>query len=67
MLANGTLEIRIAIPKKTFVGRGNGIFHEKLLIMEDNDGCFVDATGKSLKIFPIIWSRLSKEPTDRLL
>jgi hypothetical protein len=47
MLANGTLEIRVAIPKKTFVGRGNGIFHEKLLIMEDNDGCFVEATGSA--------------------
>ena len=47
MLVNGTLEIKVAIPKKTFLGLGNGIFHEKLLIFRDEDECMVAASGSA--------------------
>ncbi|RLG92242.1 hypothetical protein DRO37_09435, partial [Candidatus Bathyarchaeota archaeon] len=47
MLVNGTLEIKVAIPKKTFLGLGNGIFHEKLLIFRDEDECIVAASGSA--------------------
>ncbi|MEM3449077.1 MAG: SNF2-related protein [Thermoproteota archaeon] len=47
MLVNGTLEVRVALPKKTFLGLGNGIFHEKLLIFRDRDGCVVAAAGSA--------------------
>ncbi len=47
MLASGTLEIRVAIPRKTFLGRGNGIFHQKELLFTDGDGCTVAATGSA--------------------
>jgi len=47
MLANGTLEIKVALPKRTFLGLGNGIFHEKLMIFRDFDGCIVAATGSA--------------------
>lgn len=47
MLANGTLEIKVAVPKKTFMGLGNGIFHEKLMIFVDSDGCKVGAGGSA--------------------
>jgi hypothetical protein len=47
MIANGTLEIRVAIPKRTFHGRGNGIFHEKSILMKDADGCAVQAAGSA--------------------
>jgi hypothetical protein len=45
MLANNTLEIRVALPKRTFSGLGNGIFHEKRLLIKDEDGCIVQAAG----------------------
>ncbi len=47
MLANGTLEIRVAIPKRTYLGLGNGIFHEKVLLFDDKDGCRVAAAGSA--------------------
>lgn len=47
MLVNGTLEIRVAIPKKTFLGLGSGIFHEKVLIFNDTDGHYVAAAGSA--------------------
>jgi len=47
MLANGTLEIKVALPKKTFLGLGNGIFHEKLMIFTDSDGCIIAAVGSA--------------------
>ena len=47
MLVNNRLEIRVAIPKKTYHGRGNGIFHDKMLIFEDTDGCTVTAVGSA--------------------
>jgi superfamily II DNA or RNA helicase len=47
MLANGTLEIKVALPKRTFLGLGNGIFHEKLMIFRDFDGCIVAAAGSA--------------------
>lgn len=47
MLANGTLEIKVAMPKRTFLGLGNGIFHEKLMIFKDDDGCIVAAAGSA--------------------
>ena len=47
MLANGMLEIKVALPKKTFLGLGNGIFHEKLMIFQDFDGCIIAAAGSA--------------------
>ena len=47
MLATKTLEIKVAIPKKTYYDMGNGIFHEKLIMMEDNDGCSISAVGSA--------------------
>ena len=47
MLANGTLEVKVALPKKTFLGLGNGIFHEKLMIFKDFDDCVVAAAGSA--------------------
>jgi SNF2 family DNA or RNA helicase len=47
MLANGTLEVKVAIPKKTYLGLGNGIFHEKVLIFGDSDDCSIAATGSA--------------------
>jgi len=47
MLANGTLEIRVAIPKRTYLGLGNGIFHEKVLVFDDQNGCTVAAAGSA--------------------
>ena len=47
MLAAKTLEIKVAIPKKTYYDMGNGIFHEKLIMMEDNDGCSISAVGSA--------------------
>jgi len=47
MLVNNSLEIRVAIPKKTYYDGGSGIFHEKLLIMEDKEGCTISATGSA--------------------
>jgi len=47
MLANGTLEVKVALPRKTFLGLGNGIFHEKLMIFTDTDGCIIAAVGSA--------------------
>mgnify|MGYP001027721792 CR=1 FL=1 len=47
MLAEGLLEIRVAVPKRTFIGLGNGIFHEKVLLFYDGDGCIVGAAGSA--------------------
>lgn len=47
MLVNGSLEIKVAIPKKTYFDHRYGIFHEKLLILEDSDGCAVSAIGSA--------------------
>jgi SNF2 family DNA or RNA helicase len=47
MLANGMLEIKVALPKRTFLGLGNGIFHEKLMIFQDFDGCIIAAAGSA--------------------
>lgn len=45
MIVNGSLEIKVAIPKKTYFQHNRGIFHEKVLIMEDSDGCAISAYG----------------------
>jgi superfamily II DNA or RNA helicase len=47
MLANGTLEVKVAIPKRTYLGLGNGIFHEKILVFSDGDDCRVAAAGSA--------------------
>jgi superfamily II DNA or RNA helicase len=47
MLVEKKLEIKVAIPNKTFIGAGNGIFHEKSLIFEDEDGCRISAVGST--------------------
>lgn len=47
MLVEGRLEIKVALPKKTFLGLGNGIFHEKLMIFRDSDGCIIGAAGSA--------------------
>ena len=47
MLKNGTLEIKVAMPKRTTLGLGNGIFHEKILIFKDSDTCVVEAAGSA--------------------
>jgi len=47
MLKNGTLEIKVAMPKRTLLGLGNGIFHEKTLIFKDGDRCIVEAAGSA--------------------
>ena len=65
MLAEKKLEIRIAIPKKAYLGSNRGIFHEKLLVFHDENGCIIsaqggtnetqsawDANGESITTFP---------------
>ncbi|MEM2373283.1 MAG: helicase-related protein [Thermoproteota archaeon] len=47
MLVEGMLQIKVALPKKTFLGLGNGIFHEKLMIFRDDDGCIIGAAGSA--------------------
>ncbi|KUG17549.1 hypothetical protein ASZ90_012763 [hydrocarbon metagenome] len=47
MICTDRLEVRVAIPRKTYYHRGNGIFHEKLLIFEDDDGCHISAIGSA--------------------
>lgn len=47
MLKEGTLDIKVAIPKKTQLGLGNGIFHEKTLIFKDEDVCSIEASGSA--------------------
>jgi len=47
MLADGLLEVKVAVPKRTFMGRGSGIFHQKRLLFYDEDGCIVTATGSA--------------------
>lgn len=65
MLAEKKLEIRIAIPKKAYLGSNRGIFHENLLVFYDENGCIIsahgstnetrsawDANGESITTFP---------------
>lgn len=47
MICTGRLEVRVAIPRKTYYHRGNGIFHEKLLIFEDDNGYRISAIGSA--------------------
>jgi len=47
MLAEVFLEIRVAVPKRTFMGLGSGIFHQKVLLFQDGDGCVVGAAGSA--------------------
>jgi superfamily II DNA or RNA helicase len=47
MLAANKLTIKVAIPKRTFLKRGNGIFHEKLILLEDSDGCKISSIGSA--------------------
>jgi hypothetical protein len=47
MLAEGLLDIRVGIPKRTFLGLGNGIFHEKVLLFYDEDECMIGAAGSA--------------------
>lgn len=47
MLAEGLLEVKVAVPKRTFMRRGSGIFHQKRLLFYDEDGCIVTATGSA--------------------
>ncbi|MEM2614124.1 MAG: helicase-related protein [Nitrososphaerota archaeon] len=47
MLAEGMLQVKVALPKKTFLGLGNGIFHEKVMIFRDGDGCIIGAVGSA--------------------
>lgn len=52
MLASKTLDIKVAVPKRTFHGRADGIFHGKMMIMRDADGCAVSAVGSSNETRP---------------
>lgn len=52
LLANGNLEIKVAVPKKTYYRRGNGIFHNKLVIFRDHDGCEVSGSGSGNETRP---------------
>lgn len=45
MLAEVLLEITVAVPKQTFLSLGNGIFHQKVLLFYDDDGCVVGAAA----------------------
>ncbi len=45
LLKNNFLEIVVAIPKKTYLKRGSGIFHEKTMIFYDNEDNIVSCTG----------------------
>jgi len=47
MLKNDKLEIKVAMPKRTVLGLGNGIFHEKKLLFKDSDECNVEASGSA--------------------
>lgn len=47
MFLEGLLEVRVAVPKRTFLGLGNGIFHQKVLLFRDGDGCIVGAAGSA--------------------
>ena len=52
MLASKTLDIKVAVPKRTFHGQADGIFHGKMMIMRDADGCAVSAVGSSNETRP---------------
>ncbi len=47
MLKNDKLEIKVAMPKRTVLGLGNGIFHEKTLLFRDSDKCKIEASGSA--------------------
>ncbi|MHA1690715.1 MAG: DEAD/DEAH box helicase, partial [Candidatus Heimdallarchaeaceae archaeon] len=47
MLVEKRLEIRVAIPKQTFLGKGNGIFHQKRLLFYDSEDNIISAIGSS--------------------
>jgi len=47
MLKNDKLEIKVAMPKRTALGLGNGIFHEKKLLFKDSDECNIEASGSA--------------------
>jgi SNF2 family DNA or RNA helicase len=47
MLKNDKLEIKVAMPKRTVLGLGNGIFHEKTLLFKDSDKCKIEASGSA--------------------
>ncbi len=47
MLKEGMLEVRVALPKKTFLHLASGIFHKKVLVFEDDDGCKVVGSGSA--------------------
>lgn len=47
MLKNNKLEIRVAMPKRTVLRLGNGIFHEKTLLFKDSDKCMIEASGSA--------------------
>ena len=47
MIAEKKLEIKIAVPKKAYLGSNQGIFHEKLLVFQDNNGCIISAHGST--------------------
>ncbi len=47
MLKNDKLEIKVAMPKRTVLGLGHGIFHEKTLLFRDSDKCKVEASGSA--------------------
>ena len=47
MLVEGLLEIKVAVPKRTILGTGRGIFHQKRLVLYDEDECIVTATGSA--------------------
>jgi SNF2 family DNA or RNA helicase len=47
MLKNDKLEIKVAMPKRTVLGLGNGIFHEKTLLFKDSDNCKIEASGSA--------------------
>ncbi len=47
MLKNDKLEIRVAMPKRTVLRLGNGIFHEKTLLFKDSDKCMIEASGSA--------------------
>lgn len=47
MLKNETLKIKVALPKRTMLGLGNGIFHEKTLVFRDDDKCSIKASGSA--------------------
>jgi len=53
MHINGTLEVKVALPRKTFLGLGSGIFHEKMMIFagsENETRYAYEVNGENLTI-----------------